>query len=409
LLDSLLQEKKMLDVHSELKSISMDKDEKKFYNILRQEAMQRVLAEMRKAEPVFNSLYREIHYSGSHFDNLKVKNRQEIDVNIILATPDDLTMTKRDPQICHFMEFQTRSAKYSTLLNEDDCISAQKMFQMVNRAGDRAITNLGGTQVFNNVQVKVTRSVSNPYTVRLEPLRGNFRTVMEIDMVPALQIPVSILPRDVQTRVNYIANKVGVQHEDQCLAVALPVVRKDALQIDFPQLARKMMENKQAIKGAIRLLKHERDTKGGTLLKIWSYVYKNVGLLEIIESPGQNWSERNLEQIHARLRARLGEALHTQNLEDFVFTSLNLMKRIKRDNVKNDAYRYLNRNNRAESRTKCSACNKLFVDEAAKDQHFSAAHISRDRIMASNQNAVHAVQPTSDGNPEESAGSCNLM
>ena len=44
---------------------------------------------------------------------------------------------------------------------------------------------------------------------------------------------------------------VGVT-EDQCLAVALPVVRKEALQIDFPGLARKMMADKQAVKGAIR-------------------------------------------------------------------------------------------------------------------------------------------------------------
>ena len=32
-------------------------------------------------------------------------------------------------------------------------------------------------------------------------------------------------------------------------------------------------------------------------------------------------------------------------MKDFVFTDLNLMKRIKKENVKNDAARYLGRNN----------------------------------------------------------------
>ena len=49
-------------------------------------------------------------------------------------------------------------------------------------------------------------------------------------MVPAFEIPISILPDSTMNRVLQIQEKVGFV-EENCLAVALPVVNQDLFQV----------------------------------------------------------------------------------------------------------------------------------------------------------------------------------
>ena len=38
----------------------------------------------------FSNVFKRLHYLGSHFDRLKVGNRQEYDINVIFKTPEDI-------------------------------------------------------------------------------------------------------------------------------------------------------------------------------------------------------------------------------------------------------------------------------------------------------------------------------
>ena len=51
----------------------------------------------------------QIHYTGSHFDRLKVGDRQEYDINIILYTPDQLTVRSGCKDLPNFMSFASKA------------------------------------------------------------------------------------------------------------------------------------------------------------------------------------------------------------------------------------------------------------------------------------------------------------
>ena len=45
-----------------------------------------VVDAMKKNDRLFNSLFREIYYSGSYYDGLKIRGPDEFDLNIVLNT-----------------------------------------------------------------------------------------------------------------------------------------------------------------------------------------------------------------------------------------------------------------------------------------------------------------------------------
>ena len=102
--------------------------------------------------------------------------------------------------------------------------------QVLQKAADRALAKLDNYVVLDDgLEVDIARTVGNPYTLILEP-EGDYSNTMEIDMVPAFEIPISILPDSTMNRVLQIQEKVGFV-EENCLAVALPVVNQDLFQV----------------------------------------------------------------------------------------------------------------------------------------------------------------------------------
>ena len=61
---------------------------------------------------------------------------------------------------------------------------------------------------------------------------------------------------------------------DHFLAVAMPVVSKTKLEVDFPRVSREILKDRPSAKMAIRLMKQERNEKGGSLGKMWSHAIK---------------------------------------------------------------------------------------------------------------------------------------
>ena len=62
-----------------------------------------VVDAMKKNDALFNSLFREIYYSGSYYDGLKIKEPDEFDLNIVLDTrkfEDNLTLVDASPGYC---------------------------------------------------------------------------------------------------------------------------------------------------------------------------------------------------------------------------------------------------------------------------------------------------------------------
>ena len=252
------------------------------------------------------------------------------------------------------------------------------LFKVLQKAADRALARMHHSTWVGNIPVRITRTVSNPYTLVLNPTKGRYRDTIEIDMVPAFEIPIDLLPKKTKRRVREVEERVGVEVEN-CLAVALPVVNTKQLQVDFPQLARKMMANKPSLKAAIRMFKHERDIKGGPFTKIWSYAVKNAGLWEVYKFPADKWwSLVNLEDRYFGIRYSLANSLINDELKDIFFPNLNLMKRIKCSMVKKGAGNYLQKTNPEFEELFCCpevSCRSVFVSDRSATQHYNDKHI----------------------------------
>merc|ERR1711915_1129325 len=94
------------------------------------------------------------------------------------------------------------------------------------------------------------------------------------------------------------------------------------LSIDFPQLSRAMLKGMQSAKMAIRLLKQERDEKGGPFLKLWSHALKTSVLQRVLENPDPAfWHEGKLPQRFEELRSGLQAQLEHGDLRENQMTA----------------------------------------------------------------------------------------
>ena len=95
------------------------------------------------------------------------------------------------------------------------------------------------------------------------------------------------------------ARKVNNNNADIITQINLKITTT-IIKVDFPQLARRMMANKPSLKAAIRILKHERDQKGGSFLKLWSFAVKTTGLWEAMRLPNDKmWEPCRLDERYS--------------------------------------------------------------------------------------------------------------
>eukprot|EP00090_Calanus_glacialis_P016007 TRINITY_DN25115_c0_g1_i1.p1 TRINITY_DN25115_c0_g1~~TRINITY_DN25115_c0_g1_i1.p1 ORF type:complete len:479 (-),score=90.59 TRINITY_DN25115_c0_g1_i1:30-1439(-) len=369
--------------------VARDADIEKGYNEILHPCLNGVINEMKNTDSTFCHLYQDIHFSGSYYDKLAVGNlRHEFDLNVIYKVPEEgFEIRNADKKHAQFMEFSTsdRNAEKFQAIVEDDKISSEKMKSVMKSAADRALTNLGNKITLDNgVEVNVTRTDSLPYTLVLKPTSGRFQNKVEVDLVPAFRVSTSKLPDDVHNHLTSVQNKVG-SSVDQFLAIAIPIVHKDKLEVDFPQTSREILKGKASAKMAIRLLKQERNEKGGPMEKIWSHAIKTAALHEVLKNPDQqHWHEAKLPFRLTDIRNSMQKYLSNEKMTDVYFPTVNMMERIKSTNVKAGVAKYLERSsknipmNGKDFACGTSQCNKMFKTTGGATQHAKNKHGSED-------------------------------
>ena len=176
------------------------------------------------------------------------------------------------------MEFSTEGKNvegFRDIVDADkNLVSPEKMKQILKRAADKVVTKPNYRVTLDNgVDVRVTRRDKLPYTLVMRPQSGKYRQTVEVDLVPALKVSNSKLPAATLNRLQEVQRRVG-SNVDEFLAIAIPIVHKDKLEVDFPAVARAALKDRPSAKMAIRLLKQERNEKGGPMEKIWSHAIK---------------------------------------------------------------------------------------------------------------------------------------
>ena len=255
--------------------------------------------------------------------------------------------------------------------------------QVLKAAADKVVVSNGSYHVTleNGVRVNVTRRDKLPYTLLLKPQSGSHRQTVEVDLVPALRVSNAKLPADVRNRLQCIQSKAGT-NVDHFLAIAMPVVSKDKLEVDFPRVSRDIFKERPSAKMAIRLMKQERNEKGGSMAKVWSHAIKVAAIHEVLENPERgHWREARLELRFFELRSALQRYLSSGNMTDPYFPEINMMGRIKSQKVKDEVATYLDRSAKSvepgfAKDTECPSgeCNKMFKSRDAAEEHARKAH-----------------------------------
>ena len=114
----------------------------------------------------------------------------------------------------------------------------------------------------------------------LEPMQ------FEVDLVPSLQFDLDVLDGnpDLQLHVQGLCEKYGVPMDMRnCLAISLHRADTAKFELDFHDVERRILYNRGCVKKVIKLIKYLRDTKGGSVSKLWSHLLK-VRFLQHITS-----------------------------------------------------------------------------------------------------------------------------
>ena len=181
------------------------------------------------------------------------------------------------------------------------------------------------------------------YNLALQAESGKFRNKVEVDLVPALHISNHKLPPTTAATIKSLQKDLGTS-EDKFLAVAMPIVSKDKLEVDFAKISRECFKGKPAARMAVRLLKQERNEKGGPMEKIWSHGIKIAAVHEIRKNPDpEHWHEGRLGPRLEDIRTSLQEYLEKGEMVDPYFPTINMMERVKSINVKQCNAKYLSR------------------------------------------------------------------
>ena len=352
--------------------VAKDSDMEKRVNSILHVCLGAVTEEMKKEED-FGQLFQEFHFSGSYYDKLAVGNiRQEFDINVVFGIPEESYVIRNsntsnsDPNHSNFLNFEVTSQNNTKtrLIMEQGRVSAAKMKAVLKTSVDRSLTRLKNTVVLESGErVRVTRSEGLPVTLKLNS--GSVPDI-DVDLVPVLRsktirhlilfsvllfilrFSLSKLPRDLQYHVATIQGKVGSE-EEQCLGVALPEVKdhnrvaiESRLEVDFPQIARRVLAGRPSARMAVKLLKQERDRVGGQFKQVKSFIIKTVALNAVLMNPDpDHWAEKHLGQRHRDIRNSLQSCLLTDRLQDVFFPSVNVMTRIKSMEVKREVGKYL--------------------------------------------------------------------
>lgn len=300
-----------------------------------------IVAEMRRQSPLFNKLFKGIYYSGSSYDGLQVSScmKNDFDLNIKFGFPTSkvkIDCLEQHPKRINFANLRLQVTT-DTLKEEEraivdkvlNCVSPEKMFKILQYAGDKALTALNWQVVVNNQEYKVGRSIGAPYCITISGADG---LKISIDIVPSIEFRLSDLPEDgnVRNRIQEI-QRILNNHEDVgFMAICLWLADKEKFEIDFHELERKVLYKRGCIKTVIRLLKLIRNKKGGPMNKTWSHLIKTIVMHEVLANPSMDWNERDIVTIFIRVLGKWEEKFKNKRVTDLFFEEMNLMNRIDR-------------------------------------------------------------------------------
>ena len=275
------------------RKVKIDEGEKQRYRRILNFLLEDVVSKMRETSKTFNALFSKIYYGGSFFDGLKVGSTdQEFDLNIIFKwSEEDLEVVRlgEDSKKRNFCFLKVTKSQLSKaeekIVNIDHYgqsqvvyLSPLKMFNLIKSCIDRVLSQKGNTVNYNGHLYRVTRHEFAPVTLKVVSLDQMEDPVrFEVDLVPSLQLGLTVLDGNshLQDRLTSLCQRYQVPlHERNCMAISLHRADQVKFELDFHDIERRILYNRGCVKKVVKLVKYLRDTKGGTVSKLWSHLLK---------------------------------------------------------------------------------------------------------------------------------------
>lgn len=314
--------------------------------------MENLLDIMQEKDRDFNRLFQKLYYTGSFYENLRISDPNEFDINLILKLPFNPgeRYLKNVGGVKSYMKYKLNTSPENNEVlweNEDlldtlfegAYLSPVKVRRWIQAVVDRAkpfVSKPDGVRA-------IFMSASGP--AKTIVLQTDFGYDIDIDLVPVIQFTFPEWPTGARKSM---LNTFDVKIEDQFWFLVPkefhtagtnvnPVDAKLLWRIHFPEIEKKIIHNRGQVKPLIRLLKALRNNEGWHILA--SYYLKTVVLWLVEENPSPDyWKEGNIYVRLIEALESLKESVGRKFIRYYFYPEFNLIQKIgqpQADNIYN--------------------------------------------------------------------------
>ncbi|XP_049808485.1 cyclic GMP-AMP synthase-like receptor [Schistocerca nitens] len=317
-------------------SISLDEQQKKQYNAKLQELFDIFETEMKKQED-FKALFRQKQYVGSYFENLKIEEPDEFDVDFELVIPSYVGELKvcasphpgfcqlklNPPPAASSSGSDTVKTKVKRWFDEKGFMLRSKVHQWMQAVVDNALREYRSSD--RKKTFKIARSYSGPaITLNVEHATQP-EMKFSIDLVPVFVF------QDWPTTVHKLHKYKKTMGDDKrWYAVPKSKESERDFRLSFWHQEKHLLSGKNQLKPVLKLMKKLRDVQNWK--GIASYYLKTLFLWK--NDTDYNWS-KSMGELFIEMLRELKEYLLVKKALPFYWVSeCNLFSQLKDEQKK---------------------------------------------------------------------------
>lgn len=314
------------------KFVTLNTSEVAHNNKLLKTALELIINIMRKEDPLFQTLYKEIYYGGSYFDDLKVGKPDEFDLDLLLELPKICQTHKSKICECITVVSSNKPGFFWFKIQKDYFKPFNKFIRDGYVQTDLVLSWLQSlvTKALNKIPYLDYSYTTPSYNSQSGPaltlrLYGNFGEV-NVDLVPAFKLSAAQWPT------------MGYRANPSTRKANFFIVPKKARGIDkaerywrasFQDQEKELINQKYRLKPALRLLKKLRTNLGHC--SISSYALKTIVMWELNSF---DWN-KSLTFVFLNLLEKYRDCLNNKRIPYYWNSGGNLLDGIHTDTLTN--------------------------------------------------------------------------
>lgn len=302
----------------------------------------KLLPAMKANNRDFARIYQKLYYTGSYYENLRIKDPNEFDINLILKLP--FRSEHRDfeymASVKSFIKYKLRTngANSSVLhentdllrtLFEGEYLSPERVRRWIQGVVDSAIPSVplpAGV-------ARIIPSASGPAKTML--LITTYGYEIDVDLVPVIQFSFPEWPKGARKDM---LNIFQVKNEDRFWFMVPkefpsgdtsvnPIDARRLWRIHFPEIEKKIIHNRGQVKPLIKLLKALRNNEKWDILA--SYYLKTIVLWMVEKHPSPDyWKDTNIFLRLTEALESLRENVKRKFIKYYFYPEFNLIQKI---------------------------------------------------------------------------------